>query len=170
MLGEDSPLWHPLTTADVAALPSWLRAPARLVHATPLRFLARGLSGWASCWDGLDLRRHPPAARPWVLLGWALPAAFAGLALPALLAAGGAERLVGWWLGPWVVFHAWQGLVAVAQSGAPHVRCVPDGLEYDRGQAVVNGTVTLEAPWRWLEWLVGAANLGLPRMLSISVP
>lgn len=45
----------------------------------------------------------------------------------------------------------------------------PQGYEYDHGQAVVNGTVNLALP-RWLEALVGAANLGLPRMMSISIP
>ena len=126
MLWEDSPLHHPLTTADVAALPRALRPLARLLHATPLRFLARALAGWAACWDGLDLRRHPPAARRWVALSWALPAAFAALAWPALLAAGGVERFVGWWLAPWLVFQTWQGLVAVAQSTAPHIPFVEE--------------------------------------------
>ncbi|KAI8474562.1 MAG: hypothetical protein J3K34DRAFT_492834 [Monoraphidium minutum] len=169
MLGQDSPLWHPLTAAEVASMPRWRRALARLATATPLRFLARALVGWAAAWDGLDLRRHPPAARRWVLLSWAAPAAFAALALPALLAGGGLERLVGWWLMPWLVFLGWQGLVATAQSTAPHIPFVPEGLEYDHGQAVVNGTVTLDLP-RWLEPLVGAANLTLPRTLSISIP
>ncbi|GBG00516.1 omega-6 fatty acid desaturase [Raphidocelis subcapitata] len=169
MLWQDSPLWHPLTAPDLAPLPAWRRALLRLANATPLRFLARGLAGWAASWDGLDLRRHPPAARPWVVLSWAVPAGFAALVLPALLAGGGLERLVGWWLAPWLVFNAWQGLVAVAERTAPHIPFVEEGYEYDHGQAVVNGTVNLGLP-RWLEALVGGANLGLPRMMSISIP
>jgi hypothetical protein len=34
---------------------------------------------------------------------------------------------------------------------------------------VVNGTINLRLP-PWLEHVVGAANLGLPRTLSISIP
>lgn len=169
MLRQDSPLWHPTTVSDVSSLPPWRRLLARLAAATPLRFASRGLVGWAAAWDGLDLRRHPPASRPWVLLSWAAPLAFAGLAWPALLAGGGFERLVGWWLMPWLVFNGWLGLLSIAQHTAPHIPVVEEGYEYDHGQAIVNGTVTLLLP-RWLESLVSAANLGLPRMLSISIP
>jgi hypothetical protein len=45
----------------------------------------------------------------------------------------------------------------------------PQGFEYDYGQAVVNGTVTIDLP-DWLEHMLGAANLALPRTLSISIP
>jgi hypothetical protein len=133
MLWQDSPLWHPLTAPDLGALPAWRRALLRLAHATPLRFLERGLRGWAASWDGLDLRRHPPAARPWVVLSWAVPAGFAALVLPALLAGGGLERLVGWWLAPWLVFNAWQGLVAVAERTAPHIPFVEE-VGWERGR------------------------------------
>jgi hypothetical protein len=226
MLWQDSPLWHPLTAPEVASEPAWRRPLTRLLHATPLRFAARGLAGWAAAWDGLDLRRHQPQTRQWVLLSWAVPLLFAGAVLPALLASGGLERLVGWWLAPWLVFLSWQGLFAVAQHTAPHIPFIeevrsrpgaagrappraaglllarpsshapaaaeelpvgappcspptlpspcstatpPQGYEYDPGQAVVNGTVTLQLP-RWLETLLGAANLGLPRCLSLSIP
>lgn len=45
----------------------------------------------------------------------------------------------------------------------------PQGLEYDHGQAVVNGTVSLLLP-PWLERIIGHANHTLPRTLSISIP
>jgi omega-6 fatty acid desaturase (delta-12 desaturase) len=121
MLYQDSPQWHPLTTDDVRSQPAWRRPLTRLLHATPLRFIARGLAGWAAAWDGLDLRRHAPPARRWVLLSWAVPLLFAGLAMPAMLAGGGLERLVGWWAAPWLVFQAWQGVFAVAAHTAPHI-------------------------------------------------
>jgi hypothetical protein len=126
MLGEDSVLWHPLTPRDLAPLPAWRRAVARVVASTPLRFVSRALASWAACWDGLDLKRHTPASRPWTLLSWAVPLAFAGVVWPALLAAGGLERLVGWWLMPWLVFLGWQGLFAAAQHTAPHIPFVEE--------------------------------------------
>jgi hypothetical protein len=43
------------------------------------------------------------------------------LVWPALIAAGGIAGWASWWLGPWVVFHAWLSVLSLVQHTAPHI-------------------------------------------------
>lgn len=84
---------HPTTKVEVAeavvAGGGWRLALMRLAVATPLKLLLGSVGAWARSFDGFDLRQFDPASHGEVLAGWALPCAFAGVALPAMLAAGG---------------------------------------------------------------------------------
>lgn len=168
MLDEDTDAWHPLLLSQLAAMPPWRRTLSRLFRATPLKLLG-SVGAWLRSWDSLDLSRHPPRTQHRALLGWAAPLAFAALAWPALLRAGGVAGWASWWLAPWLVFHAWLSLLTLVAHTAPHIPFVRLGPEFDPAQAVVNGTVTLVLP-RWLEVLLHDANYHLPQHLSLGVP
>lgn len=119
-LYEDTDAWQPLLPADLAGLPAWRGALLRLVMATPLKFFA-SVGQWLRSLEGFDLRLHPEDARGWVLASWLPPLAFAGLAWPAMVAAGGVGGWVSWWLGPWLVFHGWTSVLSLAAHTGPHI-------------------------------------------------
>lgn len=74
-----------------------------------------------------------------------------------------------WWLMPWLVFHAWLSTLTLLQHTAPHIPFRSAGPEYDMGQAVISGTVTVSMP-RWLELLLNDANYHLPQHISPAIP
>lgn len=47
--------------------------------------------------------------------------------------------------------------------------CVAQGLTYDKAQAAINGTVSIQLP-KWLEVLLHHSNHHLPSHLSLSIP
>jgi fatty acid desaturase len=51
----------------------------------------------------------------------------------------------------------------------PLVTAATQGLTYDRAQAAINGTVSIQLP-RWLEVLLHHSNHHLPSHLSLSIP
>lgn len=70
---------------------------------------------------------------------------------------------------PWLVFHLWLSTLTLLQHTAPHIPFHPPGPDYDMGQAVISGTVTVALP-RWLELLLNDANYHLPQHLSPAIP
>jgi fatty acid desaturase len=125
MLDEDTDAWQPLTLQQLEAMPPWRQKLLQLVSATPLRFFS-SIGQWVAHFEYFDLKCHPRLSRPFVLMGWALPVAFAALAWPSLLVAGGAEAWVNGWLMPWLVFHAWLSLTTLVHHTAPHIPWVEE--------------------------------------------
>jgi hypothetical protein len=120
MLGEDTDVWQPLTLAELGAAGAGAALRARLLLGTPLKLLA-SIGAWWSSWGGADLKPLVPASRKWALLSASLPLAFAAVAFPALLAAGGLAAVANYWLAPWLVFHAWLSALTLVQHTAPHI-------------------------------------------------
>ena len=88
MLGEDDGAWQPLTKAALAAMGPFRRKVARIFATTPLKLFG-SIGHWASSWGGLDLKPYQPGTRLSILMSWAVPLWFAGIAGPAMLLAGG---------------------------------------------------------------------------------
>jgi len=119
-LGEDTDVWQPLLPEQIASWPEWQRRGVRVVLSTPLKLLS-SIGSWAGSWGGFDLKNYHKPTRRWMLLSWAVPFAFMGIAWPAMLAAGGLGAWVTYWLMPWLVFHGWLSLLTLMQHTAPHI-------------------------------------------------
>jgi hypothetical protein len=156
----------------------------RALRATPLRFFYPSLVAWFRSWDALNLRRWDAAARLAALRGWLAPMAFVALAWPSMTSFGAAvaasdSALVGLcvsWLMPWLAFHGWTSLLALAQRTGPHAiwarrpvsaHHAAQGGAYDYMRALVSASATLSLP-RWLEVLIHDANYHLPASISAS--
>lgn len=118
--------------------------------------------------QGWDLRTYYEGLRSSVMGSWVATGLFAGVVLPALVAAGGLGGLVSWWLMPWLVFHAWLSTITLCQHTAPNIPWRRDGPTggYDRTRSVISGTVTLRMPG-WLEALLNYPNYHVPMHLSL---
>jgi fatty acid desaturase len=145
MLEEDSDAWQPLTLQQLQGMPPWQQKLLQLLSATPLRFFS-SIGQWVAHFEYFDLKCHPRLTRPFVLIGWALPLAFAALVWPTLLVAGGGEAWVNGWLMPWLVFHAWLSLITLVHHTAPHIPWV----EEVRVCGCVWG---FERGWGWSTWV-----------------
>ncbi|KAG2497440.1 hypothetical protein HYH03_004595 [Edaphochlamys debaryana] len=174
VLWRDTWAWHPLTKVEMAThLLSGRKgalAWARLALTTPLKLLG-SIGHWAGrAWDGLDLRRFHPGSYGEILSGWAAPLLFAGLAFPAMIAAGGVSGFLTCYVAPWLVFHFWLSLLSLAAHTAPHVAFrTEDDPRYDAGAAAVSGTVTMRLPAP-LEALINYANYQLPQIVAPGLP
>jgi len=173
---------RPLTLRRLESFHPLHRRLHRLVRATPLRFFGPSLASWFRSWDALNLRRWDAADRLPALFSWTVPMAFVVLAWPPLArfgaaVAGADSALAGLavaWLGPWMVFHMWTSLLALAQRTGPHavwarqagtVAQAAGGGCYDHSRALLGACATLSLP-RWLEVLIHDANYHLPASVA----
>jgi len=167
-LGKDVTAWHPLTLGELSESGPLRRKLLRAFATTPLKLLGsiadigRSMQGW-------DLRTFYDLLRPGVMTSWIVTGVFAGVVLPALVAAGGFSALFNCWFMPWLVFHAWLSTLTLAQHTAPHIPWRMDGADgaHDHSRAVVSGTVTLRMPG-WLEQLLNYPNYHVPQHLDLA--
>jgi uncharacterized membrane protein YgcG len=173
---------RPLTLDRLAGFHPTHRRLHRILRATPLRFVYPSLVAWFRAWDALNLRRWDASARLAALRGWLPPMAFVALAWPPMARFGAAvagvdSALVGLcvaWLAPWMVFHGWTSLLAIAQRTGPHAvwarrpqsaHHAAQGGAYDYARALISASATLSLP-RWLEVLIHDANYHLPASIA----
>jgi len=174
---------QPLTLERLSGFAPAHRRAHRLLRATPLRFFGPSLVAWFRGWDALDLRRWDGAQRMAAMRGWLAPMLFVAAAWPALARFGaavvgpGCSGLGGWavaWLGPWMFFHMWTSVLALAQRTGPHAvwtrrptsaRAAAEGGCYDYTRGLVSASATLSLP-RWLEVLIHDANYHLPAAIA----
>ena len=163
--------WQPLTKRRISKMGKVERDIHRFVCSwLPfLRPLLVSVSHWLASFGALDLKRCYPPLRTAMILSWSVPFWFAGLIWPLIVVSGGGVgTLFDVWLGPWLVFHSWMGLVTLIQHTAPHLP-LHRGSDHDESHSAVNGTVTVEMP-RWLEVLLNNAGHHLPQHLHTFLP
>ena len=82
-----------------------------------------------------------------MLVSLASVAAFAFVALPALVATTGWFGLVKFWLVPWLGYHFWMSTFTIVHHTAPHIPFKPHE-EWNAAKAQLSGTVHCDYP-RW---------------------
>lgn len=135
-------------------------------------FLGSPLKLWASIFHWLiwhfDASKFTRKQMPAVVVSWVCCAAFAGIALPALVLKTGWWGLVKFWLMPWLGYHFWMSTFTIVHHTAPHIP-FKGGTEWDPARAQLCGTVHCDFP-RWIEFLTHDISWHVPHHIASNIP
>ncbi|KAF5828427.1 chloroplast w6 desaturase [Dunaliella salina] len=165
-LVEDT-AWHPMTEDSLKNFEE-----NKLVGNIFKVFLGTPLKLWASVghwaiWH-FDLSKYKPKEHPRVITSLAAVAAFALIALPALVYYTGWFGLVKYWLMPWLGYHFWMSTFTIIHHTAPHIPFKP-AEEWNAAKAQLSGTVHCDFPG-WVEFLTHDISWHVPHHVSTKIP
>ncbi|KAL6772039.1 FAD6 [Auxenochlorella protothecoides x Auxenochlorella symbiontica] len=163
-LVEDT-AWHPIMPELAATWTSSKRAFWKLALGSPVKCWA-SIGHWL-LWH-FDASKFTAKQMPRVLVSWAAVAAFAGLALPALVATTGWAGLVKYWLMPWLGYHFWMSTFTLVHHTAQHIPFKP-AESWNAAQAQLAGTVHCDYPWL-VEFLCHDISVHVPHHVNSKIP
>lgn len=115
-----------------------------------------------------DPSLYPEKQRKEVIFSAGLVIAYAAIAFPLMILAGGIFGWINFFLMPWLVYHFWMSTFTIVHHTMPDIP-FKSKEEWNAAQDQLTGTVHCEYPL-WVELLCHHINVHIPHHISTGIP
>jgi len=162
-LDEDN-AWYPFTAESYKSEAPYIRLVYKLIRG---KFWWLGsILHWANLHFNPSL--YPEKQRKQVIFSAGLVIAYAAIAFPLMILAGGIWGWINFFLMPWLGYHFWMSTFTIVHHTMPDIPFKTKD-KWNAAQDQLTGTVHCDYPV-WVEWLCHDINVHIPHHISTGIP